>query len=57
MNADLTVSLARPPLGEWIGLETDGIVAPTGTGLSVGQIYDQEGRIGQSAQSLLIEPR
>ncbi len=57
MNADLTVSLSRPPLGEWIGLETDGIVQPTGTGLSVGQIYDEAGRVGQSAQSLLIEPR
>ena len=57
MNADLTVSLSRPPVGEWIGMETDGIVAPTGTGLSVGQIYDEGGRVGQSAQSLLIEPR
>ena len=57
MNADLTVSLSRPPTGEWIGMETDGIVQPTGTGLSVGQMYDTDGRIGQSAQSLLIEPR
>ncbi len=57
MNADLTVSLSRPPVGEWIGMETDGIVQPTGTGLSIGQIYDQDGRLGQSAQSLLIEPR
>jgi hypothetical protein len=57
MNADLTVSLSRPPVGEWIGMETDGIIQPTGTGLSIGQIYDQAGRLGQSAQSLLIEPR
>lgn len=57
MNADLTVSLSRPPVGEWIGMETDGIVQPTGTGLSIGQIHDRAGRVGQSAQSLLIEPR
>jgi hypothetical protein len=38
-------------------METDGIIQPTGTGLSIGQIYDQAGRLGQSAQSLLIEPR
>lgn len=57
MNADLSVSLSRPPDGEWIGMETDGIVSPTGTGVSVGQIYDRAGRLGQSAQSLLIEPR
>ncbi|MGZ4707139.1 MAG: thioesterase family protein [Acidimicrobiales bacterium] len=57
MNADLTVSLSRPPVGEWIGMETDGIVQATGTGLSIGQLHDQGGRVGQSAQSLLIEPR
>ncbi len=57
MNADLTVSLSRPPEGEWIGMETSGIVQPTGTGLSVAQIYDQGGRVGQSAQSLVLEPR
>jgi hypothetical protein len=57
MNADLTVSLSRPPVGEWIGIETDGIVQATGTGLSIAQIHDEGGRVGQSAQSLLIEPR
>ena len=57
MNADLTVSLSRPPVGEWIGMETDGIVQRTGTGLSIGQIHDQGGRVGQSVQSLLVEPR
>ncbi len=57
MNADLTVSLSRPPVGEWIGMETDGILQPTGTGLSIGQIFDRDGRLGQSAQSLLLEPR
>jgi hypothetical protein len=57
MNADLTVSLSRRPEGEWIGMETDGIIQSTGTGLSIGQIYDRGGRVGQSAQSLVIEPR
>jgi hypothetical protein len=57
LNADLTVSLSRAPVGEWIGMHTDGIVQGTGTGLSVGQLHDRDGRVGQSAQSLLIEPR
>jgi hypothetical protein len=57
LNADLTVNLSRTPVGEWIGMETDGIVQGTGTGLSIGQLHDRDGRVGQSAQSLLIEPR
>ncbi len=40
MNADLTVGLSRPVRGEWIGLSCEGIVQPTGTGLSIGAIHD-----------------
>ncbi len=57
MNADLAVSLSRPPQGEWIGMDCDGIVQPTGTGLSVGSIHDRDGLLGRSAQSLLLEAR
>ena len=57
MNADLVVSLRRPASGGWIGLESDGYLAATGTGQSVATIHDHEGLVGQSSQSLLIEPR
>jgi hypothetical protein len=57
MNADLTVSLSRPPQGEWIGMACEGIVQSTGTGLSVGSLYDIDGRLGQSTQSLVLEAR
>ncbi len=57
MNADLTVGLSRPVRGEWIGMSCEGIVQPTGTGLSIGAIHDSDGRLGQSAQSLVVEAR
>jgi len=57
MNADLTVGLSRPVRGEWIGMSCEGIVQPSGTGLSIGAIHDSDGRLGQSAQSLVVEAR
>jgi hypothetical protein len=57
MNADLTVGLSRPPQGEWIGMDGDGIVSPTGTGISVASLHDRAGRLGQSIQSLLVEAK
>ncbi len=57
MNADLTVGLSRPVRGEWIGMSCEGIVQATGTGLSIGAIHDSEGRLGQSAQSVVVEAR
>ena len=57
MNADLVVSLSRPPVGDWVGLESDGLVSSTGTGQSVATIHDALGPLGQSSQSILIEQR
>lgn len=57
MNADLTVGLSRPPVGDWIGMACTGIVQATGTGIALGEIHDAAGRLGQSAQSLLVEAR
>jgi hypothetical protein len=57
MNADLVVSLGRPPVGDWGGLECDGILGRTGTGQSVSTIHDADGPLGQASQSILIEPR
>ena len=57
MNADLVVSLSRPPARDWVGIETDGLLGRTGTGQSVATIHDAEGPLGQSSQSILVEPR
>ncbi|TDB95278.1 acyl-CoA thioesterase domain-containing protein [Actinomadura sp. 7K534] len=57
MNTELTLHLSREPAGSWVGLAAAGVVQPVGAGLSVSTIYDQAGRLGQSAQALVIEAR
>ncbi len=57
VNPDLTVYLVRPPAGEWIRLEARTDLGPPGTGLSQCVLHDEEGPIGRSLQSLVIEPR
>ncbi len=61
INPDLTVHLARPPTGEWIGMVshsrygTDTV--SSGAGFAESELYDADGRVGRSIQSLFVEPR
>jgi len=55
MNADLVVSLARPPEGDWVGLECEGLLGATGTGQSVSNIHDVAGPLGQASQAIILE--
>jgi hypothetical protein len=57
INGDLTVSLARDPVGEWILLDAETWVGPDGGGLAAGRLADRHGYFGRAAQSLVIEPR
>lgn len=57
VNVDLTISLFRPPEGEWICLEAATAIGPTGRGLTRGTLYDQHGELGLSAQTLFVGPR
>ena len=57
LNADLTVALRRPPDGEWIALDADTTVEPSGVGLTVTRLLDTRGTIGLAHQSLVIDPR
>jgi hypothetical protein len=57
MNADLVVSLGRPPVGGWVGLESTGYFGATGTGQAVATIHDAGGPLGQKSQSVLLDPR
>jgi hypothetical protein len=56
-NADLVVHLSRPPVGEWVGLVSTSLAQPVGAGLGMGALFDEAGRLGQSAQSLVVERR
>jgi len=49
INADLSVYLARPPVGEWIGLEVSGRSSADGVAVADANLYDEVGRVGQCA--------
>ena len=55
INTDLTVHLLRPPEGEWIGL--DSVTHVDGIGLTDTALWDERGRIGRAAQTLLVRAR
>ena len=57
INADLTVSLAREPEGEWILSDAECWVGEDGTGLAMCRLADERGTFGRAVQSLLLEPR
>jgi hypothetical protein len=57
INADLTVSLARQPQGEWILLDAESWIGPDGAGLAMARLADQHGYFGRAVQSLVIEKR
>lgn len=60
INPDLTVHLARPPEGEWIGLASHSVYGTasqsSGAGFAESSLHDADGRVGRSVQSLLIQP-
>lgn len=57
LNADLSVSLARPPVGDWILLDSESWIGPDGTGLAASKLADIQGYFGRAVQSLVIEKR
>jgi hypothetical protein len=56
INPDLTVHLAREPVGEWICLEAVTHPGRSGRALAESRLFDQEGLVGRSVQALLVEP-
>lgn len=57
INADLTVSLAREPEGEWILSDAESWICEDGTGLAMCRLADVRGTFGRAVQSLLLERR
>jgi hypothetical protein len=57
LNADLTVSLAREPVGDWILLDAESWIGPDGAGLAMAGLADRNGYFGRAVQSLVIEKR
>jgi hypothetical protein len=57
INPDLTVSLSRLPEGEWIGFDMVSRVSGHGYGQAESLIFDSQGPIGRSIQSLFVDRR
>ena len=57
VNPDLTVYLHRPPAGEWVCLDARTIPQERGIGLADTRLLDEQGPIGRSVQSLVIDTR
>jgi hypothetical protein len=57
INTDLTVHLLRMPVGEWVCLDARTYPEPNGVGLADTALYDERGRIGRAAQTLLVRAR
>ena len=57
INPDLNVSLARLPVGEWIGFDITSRISPDGYGQAEASIFDRSGWVGRSNQSLFVDER
>lgn len=57
INPDLSIHIEREPVGEWIGLDASMRVAADGCGQSEAVLYDLDGRVGRSLQTLYVAPR
>jgi hypothetical protein len=55
INADLTITLHRLPATEWVCLDAVTFPERHGVGVAESVLYDERGRIGHAAQTLLLE--
>jgi hypothetical protein len=54
---NLTVSLAREPIGEWVGMRAETALSSDGVGTTRARLFDSRGTIGRALQTLYVEPR
>ncbi len=57
INPDLTLSLERDPVGEWVALQSQMRVTQGSVAVAESVLWDERGRIGRAIQSLLVGPR
>jgi hypothetical protein len=55
INPDLTITLHRLPVGEWVGLDAATYPEPNGYGVAESVLHDERGRIGRGIQTVLVE--
>jgi hypothetical protein len=57
INGDLTLNLAREPVGDWILLDAETWAGPDSIALAMARLGDREGYFGRAIQSVLLEKR
>jgi hypothetical protein len=57
INPDLTVSMYRPPVGEWICLDAATALDPSGIGMAQSVLSDTSGPFGRAVQLLYVDRR
>ncbi len=55
MNSDLTVGIARYPVGEWVAISADSLYTDGGRGLTRATLWDATSQVGQSVQTLFVD--
>jgi len=55
INADLSVYLHRPPVGEWVGLRSRSDIDDLGIGLAQSELFDTVGALGHGLQALFVD--
>ena len=57
INTDLSIAPYRPPTGEWFALDSVSHLDASGRGTAYTDLFDQEGWLGRSTQSLYVAER
>jgi Thioesterase-like superfamily len=57
INPDLTLYVERQPVGEWICLQSQTVLASGGIGTAESVLFDERGRVGRAIQALLVARR
>ena len=57
INTELTVHLARQPVGEWVRVAARSLLDVGGAGLAGTELADRTGDFGRGAQALMVGPR
>ncbi len=54
---ELTVSVRRHPRTEWVGMRAETMIDDDGIGQTRAELFDEEGYLGVSTQTLFVAPR
>lgn len=57
LNTELTVHLLRPPVGDWVCLDAETTAAGGSVGVATSTVWDEQGLVARSAQTLLVVSR